>query len=282
MYANSKNKRKDNVFVNAKIVSLEELTNIPTISSKSQVIISEDVIVNVVSDKYGFLPNERYYTAVEEKLINAEISYSTQSINKENKSFKVDYILGDDYATTIGTKDDKIVPLMSFTNSYDGSSKTTGTFGLYRQVCSNGLMVADTKVGFSIKHIGNQVDIIMPEIDRLIQEFTKTEYYELQKKFEILAGRKINNVQKFVEQICQESKIFKFESNPESQEVVLTKKAEAVIDIINRESSLLKVEPNMWLGYNAFNEIIHSMNMRNFETKNEKDHKMFETILEFA
>lgn len=280
-YANLKGKRKDNVFVNARIVNLQELTNVATISSKSQAIISEDVIVNVVSDKYGFLPNERYYTAVEEKLINAEVSYETQSINNENKSFKVDYILGDDYATNIGTKDDKIVPLMSFTNSYDGSSKTTGTFGLFRQVCSNGLMVADTKVGFSFKHIGNQVDIIMPEIDRLIQEFTKTEYFELQQKFQQLSKNKINDVQAFVEKICQDTKIFKYGKTIEGEEVI-SKKAAEVMTIIEKESKQLNVYPNMWLGYNAFNEVIHSMKSRNFEVQNQNDHKIFESILSLS
>jgi hypothetical protein len=278
---NLKTKHNDNVFVDASIVSLEELTCKPTTSSKSQAIISEGQIVNVVSDKYGFLPNEKFYLAVEEKLINSDIKYTTSSINKGNKSFKVDYILDENYATNIGNAKDIIVPLMSFTNSYDGSGKTAGTFGLFRQVCSNGLMVADTQIGFSYKHTANHLDIVMPEIDRLIVEFTKTEYFELQQKFQHLSDNKINDIQAFVEEVCKQTKIFQYGKMVEGEEVI-SKKAVEVMSIIEREANQLKVYPNMWLGYNAFNEVIHNMNSRNFEVQNQKDHKIFESILSLS
>lgn len=273
-------KRQDNVFIDASIGSLEELTGLNCISSKKQVVISEGEIVNVVSDNYGFLPNERFFLAVEEKLIMSDIPFEVRSINNKNRSFKVDYILNDDYATTIGSENDKIVPLMSFVNSYDGSNKTSGSFGLYRQVCSNGLMVADTEVGFSYKHTGNQIAIVMPEIDKLIETFTKTEYFELQNKFKVMANKKISDIEAFVQRVCESTKLFSFETTGKEPE--MTAKAKQVVSIISREMSTLSVEPNMWLGYNAFNEIIHAGNVANFGKTNDKDSKVFETILRMA
>lgn len=273
-------KRQDNVFVDAKLESLELLTGHKCISSKKQVVISEGEIVNVVSDNYGFLPNEMFFTQIEEKLINSDIEFQVSAINNKNRSFKVDYILNDDYATSIGSENDKIVPLMSFVNSYDGSNKTSGTFGLYRQVCSNGLMVADTEVGFSYKHTGNQLKIVMPEIDKLIETFTKTEYFELQNKFKVMANKKISNVEAFVQRVCKSTKLFNFETTGKEPEI--TAKAKEVMSIISREMSTLSVEPNMWLGYNAFNEIIHAGNVANFGKTNDKDSKVFDTIFQMA
>jgi hypothetical protein len=278
-YQKSKVRRTDNVFVNAFITEMQPLTGFPTIKSRSKAVISEGRIVNVVSDNYGFLSNENFFLEIEGKLINSDIAYQVESINKDNRSFKVNYILIDEEAKSIGTDNDKILPMMSFTNSYDGSSKTSGTFALYRQVCSNGLHIAETSVGFSVKHRINSLDIVFPEIDKLIQKFTSTEYYQLTQKFNFLSEKKLSDVESFVKKVCEDTKIFTFETSEKNDSP--SKKANEIFSIINREASELRVEPNMWLGYNAFNELLHSQNARNFEVTNQKDAELFETILSY-
>ena len=97
-YVQKKELRKDNVFINAHVEDLEKLTGLPTIKGKSRAIISEGQIVNVVSNNYGFLANENFFLQIEEKLINSDISYQVESFNKDNRSFKVNYILIDEEA----------------------------------------------------------------------------------------------------------------------------------------------------------------------------------------
>src|SRR5688572_2788808 len=87
--------QNDNVFVSSKIVSLSSLTGMPSRKGLEKAIVCENQIVNVVSDSYGHCPNEKFFYAAEEKLIEAGIGYQTRSINRENRSFSVDYILND-------------------------------------------------------------------------------------------------------------------------------------------------------------------------------------------
>ncbi|AGN89400.1 hypothetical protein [Flavobacterium phage 6H] len=142
--------QNDNIFVKSALLPITNITNIPTRSGLDSVIISENRIVNIVSKSYGHLPNEDFFYKVEEMLINSDINYITRSINRDNRSFAVDYILNDDnFSVNIKNGLDKIRPMLRFTNSYDGSCKTSGTFGFFREVCSNGLHTE--RNNFSIK-----------------------------------------------------------------------------------------------------------------------------------
>ncbi len=139
--------QQDNVFINSEVKSLAQLTGLPTWKRLEKAIVSEGQIVNVVSATYGHLPNEVFFTAVEEALINADVNYLTRSINRENRSFAVDYILNDEsFHINIKKGKDKLKPMLRFTNSYDGSCRTSGHFGFFREVCSNGLHVANTNM----------------------------------------------------------------------------------------------------------------------------------------
>lgn len=277
--ANLKSEQTDNVFVNVEVKDLQELTGLPTISSKTKAVVSEGRIVNVVSNSYAHLSNEAFFLKVEEKLIEADIHYKTRSINIDNRQFAVDYILEDsNYHIDIKGKNDNIKPMIRFTNSYDSSCKTTGSFGFYREVCSNGLHIAETEVGFSLKHKGQMAELVLPKIDELIAQFMSNEYYEIKRKFEVLAESPIYDLEDFVRITAEELDLFSFETSEKNPEP--SKKARAIIETIEREANLLGEKPNMWLGYNAFNEYVHGQNLRNFEVKKKLDTKIFDFLVE--
>ena len=69
------NSRQDNVLVTSEVVPLEKLTGMPSRRGLENAIICENQIVNVVSNSYGHLPNEKFFLGVEEKLIDADIYY---------------------------------------------------------------------------------------------------------------------------------------------------------------------------------------------------------------
>jgi hypothetical protein len=273
--------QNDDVFPTSEVRSFSELVNMPTRKGLEKAVISDGQVVNVVSDQYGHLPNEQFFLIVEEKLIEADVQYMTRSINRGNRSFAVDYILNDErYIIDVTNGRDIIKPMLRFVNSYDGSCKTSGSFGYFRQVCTNGLHVAETKMSFSVKHKGSIVQFVLPEIKMLVNEFLNNEYYTLKPKAEFLSGAVISDVQKFVKDVCDKTKVFSYERG--NKEPKPSAKAVEVADTILAEANYLNVEPNMWLGYNAFNEILHDGFKKSFDVQKSLDATIFDAIYTMA
>ncbi len=271
----------DNVYVNNEVVSLATLSQTPTRKGLEKAILSGGTIVNVVSNQYGHLPNENFFLKVEEKLIDAEINYKTRSINRDNRSFAIDYILEDaNFEVEIKNGMDKIKPMLRFTNSYDGSCKTSGHFGFFREVCKNGLHVAHAEIGFSVKHLGDMAQLVLPEINHILKKFMDNEFYTLHRKFEVLAETQVHNISDFVKEVCGKTALFNFESSEKNPEPSLN--ARLVIEAMQKESNFLKSPPNLWLGYNAFNEVLHTKLKKTFDVQKRTDGKIFESILEMS
>lgn len=273
--------QQDDVFVSNEIVPLADITGKSVRKGLEIAVISAGQIVNVVSDGYGHLPNEKFFIEAERKLIDADFVYDTRSINRDNRSFAVDYILNDSkFHINVKNGLDKIRPMLRFTNCYDGSCKTAGYFGFFRQVCSNGLEVCDLQVGFSLKKRGNIVELVLPEMDKLITKFMDNEFYSLHRKFEVLAESPIDNIEEFVQITTEELELFKFACSEKNPEPSLN--ARTVIETIERESKQLQVRPNLWLGYNAFNGLLHGKLKKTFTEQKKLDGQLFEYILEMA
>ena len=273
--------QQDDVFVTSEIKPFPALVGMPTRKGYENAIISGGELVNIVSNSYGHLPNEKFFLVVEEQLINAGVEYDTKSINRDNRSFAVDYILNDDrYNIIVANGKDIIKPMLRFVNSYDGSSKTSGSFGYFRQVCTNGLHVAETKMSFAVKHKGSIGEFVLPEIKALVSAFIDNEYYTLKPKAEFLSGKVISNVQAFIKEVCEKTEIFKYQKSDKNPEPSLN--AGIVANTIYDEANFLNVEPNFWLGYNAMNEILHGKFIKTFEVQKAMDAKVFEVIHDMA
>ena len=285
--------KKDSIFLNKPlpqsdiypsntIIPLSSLTGIPSRKGLTNAIVSDGQIVNIVSDSYGHLQNEQFFTEIERKLVESDIQFISRTINRANRSFSADYILNDNkYKINVKNGTDIIRPMLRFTNSYDGSCKTSGHFGFYREVCSNGLHVAHSKVGFALKHSGSIQRVVVPEIKHLVQKFLDNEFYSLQNKFEVLANTSIVDVEGFVRDTANGLNIFKFEASEKNPNPSLN--ARLVIETINREKALLKEQnASLWLGYNAFNELIHDKIKKTFDQQQHLDNKVFDHVLSLA
>lgn len=245
---NFKNLEQDNVFVPNAMVSMQKLTGYESRKGLESAIISNGKLVNVVSDGYGHLPNEKLFLKVEEELLNADIMYNTRSINRNDRSFAVDYLLSDEnfiIQMKNGENPDKLIPMLRFVNSYDGSCKVSGNFGFYREVCSNGLHIATQSVGFSLKKRGDIQEIVLPEIRMIVKKFIDNEYFTLYRKFETLQEKHINGF-KFIQDAATALKLFKFEASDSNPAPSLN--ATIAIDTIRRESKQLGQKENAWLG----------------------------------
>jgi len=272
--------QNDNVLVKQQIVSLSSLTGLPSRRGLENAIVSGDQVVNVVSKSYGHLPNENFFCEVEAKLVESRIGYITRSFNRENRSFAVDYILSDDnWIVKVKNSSDTLRPMLRFTNSYDGSCKTSGHFGFFRELCSNGLHTAQSEIGFSVKHRGDIIEAVIPEIKTMIEKFMDNEFYSIHRKFEVLAERPIKDLKDFVKTTTEELRLFQFECSEKNPKPSLN--ARLVIETIQRESSLLNTEPSLWIGYNAFNALLHGKLKKTFQAQKNLDARIFETLLTY-
>lgn len=285
-----KNQQNDNVFLPNEVVKMQDLRLVDENGKVIQIIvprkglehgiISNGKLVNVVSDGYGHLPNEQFFLKVEEKLEEADIRYSTRSINRDDCAFAVDYILSDEtYHVNVKNGKDIIKPMMRFATSYVGG-KAMGYFGFWREVCKNTMHVGTVDVGFALRHSGKIIEVVMPKIDELMVKFMDNQYYSLHKKFEVLAERPIPNLKDFVRVTANDLGIFQFEKSAKNAEPSLN--AEIVLNIIRDEAKELGTEPTYWNGYNAFNELIANRLKKTFEKTRSLDGELFEYVYQLS
>jgi hypothetical protein len=275
-----KNLQQDEIFVSSEMKSLKNLTGIPSRRGLENVIISNGKIVNVVSNSYGHIPNELFFKKAEKMLIDANLKYHKRTINRADRSFIIDFIIEDKGQFSVKNNNDLIVPMLRFKNSYDGSEKTSGHFGFYRKVCSNGLHVAETEIAFSIKHRKNNSRLIMPRLNLLFDKFLENEFYTILQKFNTLKEIEIIDTKIFVKEILEKTKLFRYECSDKNDNP--SKKSREVLEILNYEAMLLNEPPNLWLGYNAFNAVLHGTLKKSFSNQEKLDKKLFDEIYEMA
>ena len=272
--------QQDEVFVSAQLRPLEELTGMPSRKGMEQAIVSNGKIVNIVSKRYGHIPNELFFGKAEERVIKTGLEYRRQTINRSDRSFSMDFVLTDSTQFSVGHRKDTILPMLRFTNSYDGSERTSGHFGFYRMVCSNGLHVARTEIGFSIKHHRNSVNLIMPELEGLFRKFMDNEFYTISDRFHQMMSVELLDTKEFVREVLHRTQLFRYECSDRNDEP--SKRAREVIEILDNEAVQLGTTPNLWLGYNAFNAVLHRSLKRSFSRQERLDKQLFETIYEMA
>lgn len=269
---------QDEIFTGSELKSLNEISGITTRRGLENVIISNGKIVNVVSKSYGHIPNEVFFKEAEEMLVQANLKFHKQTINRDDRSFITDFIIEDQNQFKV--KNDLILPMLRFKNSYDGSEKTSGHFGFYREVCSNGLHVAKTEVEFSVKHSINNTNLIMPRLKGLFEKFLDNEFYTIVNKFQKMKEIKLLDTSKFVQEVLERTKLFKYEMSDKNDSP--SKKSREVIEILSNEALFLNESPNLWLGYNAFNSVLHNSMKKSFSQQEKIDKKLFNDIYEMA
>ncbi|MGB3342796.1 MAG: DUF932 domain-containing protein [Aequorivita sp.] len=234
--------------------SLKSITEMESRRGLENAIISNGKIVNVVSNSYGHIPNELFFKKAEGLLIDANLKYHKRTFNRNDRSFITDFIIEDDNQFSLKNRQDKILPMLRFKNSYDGSEKTSGHFGFYREVCANGLHVSQSEIAFSIKHSKNNTDLIMPKLNLLFDKFLDNEYYEITRKFREMEGIVLIDSKAFVKEILEETKLFRYECSDKNNNP--SKKSRELLDMIAEEGHDYYATPTLWDGYNAFNGMV--------------------------
>jgi hypothetical protein len=131
-----------------------------------------------------------------------------------------------------------------------------------------------------LKHRGNINELVLPAIGKTIYNFLDNEFYELRRKFEVLADFKIADPTEIIKRIAEETKLFKFESSDKNPAPSLN--ARLVLETLQSETLILKEDPNMWMVYNAFNELLHGKMKKTFDQQKKIDKELFNTALELV
>lgn len=268
--------QQDEIFVSNEMKSLKIITGMESRRGLENAVISNDKIVNVVSNSYGHIPNELFFKKAEGLLIDANLKYHQRTINRNDRSFITDFIIEDDNQFSLKEGQDKILPMLRFKNSYDGSEKTSGHFGFYREICTNGLHVAQAEIAFSIKHSKNNTDLIMPKLNLLFDKFLNNEYYEITRKFREMEEIELIDTEAFVKDILEKTKLFRYECSDKNDDP--SKKSREVIELINDEPFPAYSKPNLWVGYNAFNWMLHNTLKKTFSQQEKLDKVLFDEI----
>lgn len=287
VYLNKEN-QDDNLFGDVQIVKTEDLLGYPTASKLAQTVISNGVAVSTCSPSYGLLKNVDFFGRMEHELIEESINFKRRAFNKNESQFFTDYILEDDskIITVLDSKnkgvDDTIVPMIRLTNSYDGSMKTAGYLGFYRKVCMNGMHMTHTQIEFSVKHTKGNMEVFIPKIGELVKRFMDNEMFTITDKIEKMRTHFIGEDQlnKWIQDLATQEKVFKFEKSDKNEAPSLN--AELVHNIILRDSIATNTEPNAWLVYSAFNELIHGKLNKNFVVQKDLDTRVFNNVAELV
>jgi hypothetical protein len=269
----------DNICPTVSILNTAEVTGLPVKKGLEQAVISNGKIVNICSNQYALLANETFFGKVEQSLQAAGFEYDMRAINRDDSSFAVDYILkGDSYKFELkGEKGDVIRPFLRFTNSYDKSTRTGGHFGYFRQVCSNGLHVAqNSEINFAIKHRGYMAAVVLPSLDLLLYQFMNNDFFNVYRQFEALNDIHIDNPTEAVRQVLERTATWKHEASDKNDRPGLNSRL--AIETIEREAATLGTAATAWLVYNALQEVVHEKLHLPFQKQEEKDRALFAAV----
>lgn len=259
---------------NVEKVSMLEKYGINTNSEYAYAVIGningEEKLLNCCSNVYELIPNSEIFPKIREVFNLHNISFTERYKSIDNVRFYADYVLTDT-KFNIGANGDICQPLLRVRHSYNGKTKYAISFGYYRIICDNGLVVPiDNKLAQNLHIVGKHTEKINHSIDILfnrIQMFINNQNLYKQ-NFDILS-KKV--VEKPMERITE---VLEFANIP-------VKNVEKVLSIVTNESNqLYNGVINDWLIYNGVNQLIDKGdNKKVLEQKELYDYKAIEFLL---
>jgi hypothetical protein len=154
------------------------LNTIETISKEQVKLVAPSVFTKTgssnVSEKYSHIPTERVmddmaalgWNVVDAKEIKA----------RKNQGFQKHMLIFANPEIVIsGVDGDTVFPRILLTNSHDGKNAFTFKAGLFRLVCSNGLVIADEQFGeMKIRHMGYDFEALQKLITDMVEKLPLT------------------------------------------------------------------------------------------------------------
>jgi hypothetical protein len=126
-----------------------------------------------MSDRYAFVPTSQVIDGMRSAGFNPVLASQSSSRIADKKNFTkhmIRFRANNSQLTNVGDSDLETVLI----NSHDGTSRYVLMLGVFRLVCSNGLIVADSLVtAIKVRHIGNIIQSVIDGSLELIDQAPK-------------------------------------------------------------------------------------------------------------
>jgi len=127
-----------------------------------------------VSEKYSHIPTERVMDDME--VLGWNVVDAKEIKARKNQGFQKHMLVFANPEIVInGADGDTVFPRILLTNSHDGKNAFTFQAGLYRLVCSNGLVIADEQFSsMKIRHMGYDFEALQKLITEMVEKLPLT------------------------------------------------------------------------------------------------------------
>jgi hypothetical protein len=194
-------------------------------------------------------------------------------------------VFGNDDLVVEGKDGDTVMPRILLTNSHDGKNAFTFQAGLYRLVCSNGLVVADAEfASMKIRHMGYDLTELKTVINEIVEKLPLTvECMNRLKAKQLSEEEKMEFAEKALRTRLPESQLSTFTFDN--------------IQDLLKPTRIEDSGDDMWSVYNVIQEkIIHGMfetygtrgrvrkarKIKNFSQDTKVNQDLYKLALEFA
>jgi len=157
---------------------LANLDTIETLSKEQVKQVAPSVFTktgsSTVSDKYSHIPTERVMDDME--VLGWNIVDAKEIKARKNQGFQKHMLVFANPEIVInGADGDTVFPRILLTNSHDGKNSFTFQAGLFRLVCSNGLVIADEQFSsMKIRHMGYDFEALQKLITDMVEKLPLT------------------------------------------------------------------------------------------------------------
>jgi hypothetical protein len=129
---------------------------------------------STVSDKYSHIPTERVLDDM--AVLGWNVVDAKEIKARKNQGFQKHMLVFANPEIVInGADGDTVFPRILLTNSHDGKNAFTFQAGLFRLVCSNGLVVADEQFSsMKIRHMGYDFEALQKLITEMVEKLPLT------------------------------------------------------------------------------------------------------------
>jgi len=127
-----------------------------------------------VSEKYSHIPTERVMDDME--ALGWNVVDAKEIKARKNQGFQKHMLIFANPEIVInGADGDTVFPRILLTNSHDGKNAFSFQAGLFRLVCSNGLVIADEQFGkMKIRHMGYDFEALQSLITEMVEKLPLT------------------------------------------------------------------------------------------------------------
>jgi len=166
--------------VNSEMVNMDSLSTAKYLSKDNIESLAPSVFTTQpskdVSEKYTHIPTERVIDDMELLGWNVVEAKEVKARTKSTKGFQKHLLVfRNDDVVINGDDGDTVFPQILLTNSHDGKNSFQFQAGLFRMICANGLVIADTQFeAVKMRHMGYTFEDLQVLLKDMVEKLPLT------------------------------------------------------------------------------------------------------------